>query len=69
MCVMSMVMDDFRGRYTTPIAPQYWIPPPRMPTPQEIEDFWRLYERAKEYDKRNNEPDCEMEEKKEALYW
>ena len=42
-----------------------------LPTPQitkeEIEEFRKLLDRAREYDKRNNEPDCETKEKKEKL--
>jgi hypothetical protein len=33
----------------------------------EIEEFRQLLERAREYDKRNNEPECELDEKKEAV--
>jgi hypothetical protein len=33
----------------------------------EIREFRQLLERAREYDKRNNEPECELEEKKEAV--
>lgn len=36
-------------------------------TDEEIEEFRRLLARAREYDKRNNEPNCEMEEKKQKL--
>jgi hypothetical protein len=36
--------------------------------PQEdIDEFYRLLERAREYDKRHNEPECELEEKKARL--
>lgn len=33
----------------------------------EIDEFRKLLDRAREYDKRNNEPDCELEEKKQAI--
>lgn len=36
-------------------------------TPEEVAEFRRLLERAREYDKRNNEPHCELAEKKTAL--
>jgi hypothetical protein len=36
-------------------------------TDAEIKEFRQLLERAREYDKRNNEPECELEEKKEAV--
>ncbi len=76
MCVYSMVMDsrsdDWMRRYypgwvspqPIPTVPAPFVP---LPTPLEIEEFRRLLERAREYDKKNNEPDCELEEKKTAL--
>lgn len=42
-------------------------PKPPAITPEEIEEFRRLLERAREYDKRNNEPACELESKKDTL--
>lgn len=36
-------------------------------TDEEIREFRALLQRAREYDKRNNEPDCEMESKKAAI--
>ncbi len=57
--------------YPTYIPPNVTIttnttPTPQI-TPQEIEEFHRLLERAREYDKRNNEPDCELQQKKDKL--
>jgi hypothetical protein len=43
------------------------ITPIKPITQEEIDEFRELLERAREYDRRNNEPDCEMESKKEAL--
>jgi hypothetical protein len=42
---------------------------PRVPaiTDAEIEEFRKLLDRAREYDKRNSEPDCEMDEKRQAI--
>ena len=74
MCVVSMVMehkwDEWYRRYpiTVPLPP--WsvpAPQPPMPTREEIEEFRRLLERAREYDKRTGQPDCEMEEKRQKL--
>lgn len=76
MCVVSMVMDHYHDEWwrryrqtTTPVSP--WPPPPPLPpsipTPQEIDEFRRLLERAREYDRKNNEPDCELEEKRQKL--
>jgi hypothetical protein len=36
-------------------------------TSLEVEEFRKLLERAREYDKKHNEPDCELSEKKEKL--
>lgn len=41
--------------------------PVQVPSQKEIDEFRRLLERAREYDRRNNEPDCEMDEKKKRL--
>lgn len=66
MCVVSMVIDwkyqDWDRRY--PTAPFYPVP---LPTPHEIEEFRKLLDRAREYDKRMNQSDCESEEKRQKL--
>jgi hypothetical protein len=76
MCVVSMVMDHYWEKWKplTPGDPGRPLGPPPFPpaaappiTQDEILEFRRLLERAREYDKRNNEPDCEMEEKKRRL--
>src|SRR5262245_66368502 len=49
-------------------APAYPQPPHvPMPTQIEIDEFRRLLERAREYDKKYNQPDCEMDEKRDKL--
>lgn len=75
MCVYSMVMDfygdSWRYRWdkfqqTHPIQPAIF--PPQTPiTDDEISELRKLLEKAREYDKKNNEPDCELEEKKKKL--
>lgn len=42
-------------------------PLPNLPTQKEIDEFRQLLEKAREYDKRNNEPDCELQSKKDRL--
>lgn len=42
-------------------------PKPPVISAEEIAEFRRLLDRAREYDKRNNEPDCELAEKRDAL--
>lgn len=73
MCTVSMIMDHYREQWqprldqvipyqgTTTIMLQPAI------TPEEIAEFRKLLERAREYDRKNNEPDCELDEKKQAL--
>lgn len=39
----------------------------RPVTQDEVDEFRRLLERAREYDRKNNEPDCELAEKRAAL--
>jgi len=70
MCVVSMVYDHFYDKwrqppYTIPILP--FVPYIPAISTSEIEEFRKLLERAREYDKRNNEPDCELEEKRKRL--
>ncbi|MDE2097700.1 MAG: hypothetical protein KGL39_10665 [Patescibacteria group bacterium] len=52
-----------------PHAPKHpvVVPAPPQITPEEIAEFKKLLERAREYDRRNNEPDCEMEEKRRRV--
>jgi hypothetical protein len=71
---MSMVMDhkydEWIQRYPfqiTPVVTHPVVPLPALPTQQEIDEFRRLLDRAREYDKKNNEPNCEMEEKRNKL--
>lgn len=74
MCVYSMIVDHYRDKWipgwpqpSTPWIPSYPPPPKPADIDKQMEEFKKLLERAKEYDKRNNEPDCDLESKKEAL--
>lgn len=83
MCVVSMVGDHFNQKWDdyfpkpsgplTPWPPQtYWpTPPPSREEfdklKKEVEEMRALLIRAKEYDEKNNEPSCEIEEKMEKL--
>ena len=80
MCVVSLVMqtktDEWFQRYwhqpVMPVPPFPGpLPPPNpavpLPTKEEVDEFRRLLEKAREYDRKNNEPDCEMEEKRDKL--
>lgn len=71
MCAVSMIMDHYYDKWQQPTLPQY--PPPfqpyipKIPTQQEIDEFYKLLNRAREYDTVNNQPDCELDEKKQKL--
>lgn len=80
MCVVSMIIDHYDDKWSKPpyIVPNVvpgsptYIPvypqvPPKLPTQEEIDEFHRLLKRAREYDKKNNEPDCELQEKKNKI--
>ena len=66
MCVVSMVMDHYWDRWYPRVIdpPIYTYTPVPAITQEEVDEFRRLLERAREYDKRNNEPDCELDSKK-----
>lgn len=78
MCVVSMIMDHYHDKwapyYPQPTVPVYppvpYVPMP-MPvpaiSPEEVSEFRRLLERARAYDRKHNEPDCELEEKKRKV--
>lgn len=68
-------MEDYRKRWE-PLIPQTPTPlfiPQAIPviipaiTKEEVDEFHRLLKRAREFDRVNNQPDCEMQEKKDAL--
>lgn len=81
MCVVSMIFDHYHDKWSQrpPAQPYPWPFPYSVPdsmkplplqpaiTPEEIEEFRKLLARAREYDKRNNEPDCELEEKRKKV--
>lgn len=45
--------------YTPVVVPQI--------SPADIAEFYELLRKAREYDKKHGEPDCELDEKKERL--
>lgn len=80
MCVYSMIVDHYnnewgrkRPQFPFPQPPLAFPtnPPPNPPKPliteEELKRFMELLRRAKEYDEKNNQKDCEMESKKETL--
>ncbi len=78
MCVVSMVMDHYHDKWWRLFPPpQPWVAPAMPPaaplqpapaiSPAEVDEFRRLLERAREYDRLHNQPDCELDEKREKL--
>lgn len=72
MCVTSMVMDHYREKWqplVPDVQPQPLVLPVVVPmiSAEDVAEFRKLLERAREYDKRNNEPDCELDEKRKAI--
>lgn len=72
--VIDSKTDDWFRRYwppqpyvIPPLPPVSPVPTVPFPTALEIEEFRRLLDRAREYDKRHGEPNCELEEKKQKL--
>lgn len=82
MCVVSFVGNNFEQRWypwkqhmPSPLKPKTaTFFPPTGPTQadfdnlkKEVEILKSLLKEAKEYDEKNNEPDCEIEEKMQFL--
>ena len=67
MCTYSMIAEHkiWEWEQRRPLQP-FALPEPRI-TQAEVEEFRRLLERAREYDRTHGEPNCELEEKKEKL--
>lgn len=69
MCAVSMIADHYHDKWSQPpyIPNAFPYLPIVMPTAAEIAEFHKLLDRAREYDKKYNQPDCELEEKKQKL--
>lgn len=68
MCSVSMIMDHYWEKWQP--HKDYIFPLPPLVSPitwDEIQEFRRLLERAREYDRKHNQPDCELEEKRQRL--
>ena len=66
MCVQSMIMDHYGDKWGDLFKQPTFTTYP-MITPEEVAEFRTLLERAREYDKRHNEPECETEAKRQRL--
>lgn len=71
MCAVSMIIDHHFEKWQQHSQLQPNMLPynnlPYLPTQEEIDEFHKLLDRAREYDKKHNQPDCELEEKKQKL--
>ncbi len=72
MCVMSMVMDHYSDKWQRVTLPLTPVPSPLVIpaspiTPQEVDEFRQLLERAREYDRKHGEPECELQEKRDRI--
>ena len=68
MCIVSMIMDHYSDKwrqYQIP-GPSFIIEQPQI-TKAELDEFRQLLERAREYDRKHNQPDCELEEKRQRV--
>lgn len=68
-------LPDFPGYPRTPEPPQPYIHPATSPVSpeefkklaEEVEELRKLLERARKYDERTGQPECELDEKRKAL--
>jgi len=73
MCTVSMIGDHFNDKWTQPPYQQIFTNIPDVSRAEfealkkEVEEMKALLKRAKEYDEKNNEPNCEIEEKMAML--
>lgn len=73
MCTVSMIGDHFNEKWKQPPYQQIFTNIPAVSRAEfealkkEVEEMKALLKRAKEYDEKNNEPNCEIEEKMAML--
>ena len=70
MCAVSMIMDHFgdKWQYYKQDDRAWWVNRLRDSTLQaDIDEFRKLLERAREYDRKHNQPDCELQEKRQRI--
>ena len=63
MCTYSMIADHYGQKWGQYLQ----FTPPQIPNQAELDEFRQLLERAREYDRRNHEPGCELDEKKDRI--
>ena len=73
MCTVSMIGDHFSEKWKRPPYQQIFTNISDVSRAEfqalkkEVEEMKALLKRAKEYDEKNNEPNCEIEEKMAML--
>lgn len=72
MCVVSMIQEHYTDKWNNPpgwtgTGTQTIQFVPAVPSAEEVAEFRKLLTRAREYDKKYSQPDCELEAKKELL--
>lgn len=70
MCVSSMIMDFYADKWDNKYPSTFEgfrVTPDPNEITIEIEDFEKLVRLAKEYDTKNDQPDCEVEDKKDKI--
>lgn len=77
MCVVSMIGDHYRDKWIDrwPSIPSWPAHSTELPISRaefdelkrDVQELKELLKRAKEYDERNGEPDCEIDEKMNLL--
>lgn len=67
MCSVSFVMDHHYDKWKDYPRTHEVVPSAPAISQEEIEEFRKLLERAREYDRKMNQPDCELEEKRNRL--
>lgn len=69
MCNYSFIADDFSRRWDLPATwpTQPAVPPPNLPTRQQVEELIELLKAAKKVDDAMGQTDCEVEQKKQLL--
>lgn len=73
MCTYSMIVDHYTQKWEQ-LQPRITLTPPFVLlnaepaiTDAEIKEFRTLLDRAREYDKKTGQPDCETDEKRQLL--
>lgn len=73
MCATSMIMDHYSDKWHKQFYPDRiepfvpYVPPEPRITDEELAEFRSLLDRARKYDEEHDQPECELDEKRQAL--